>query len=163
MASLALTVRRLQFHSAVAERDQAVWKIGTLRGLDQSGEHRRPVPSGLKSVRENCVVPTRLAHLFHFSRHFRAWLSLSRRYAAGVLVALAPSLAFSGSSHAVSKTQSFWRAQTRRLKGRSSTLLPGLVSLLSLEEAAFGAITSTLWLRDTRRLRGRICGLIFQP
>ncbi len=152
---------RCNLHSAVAESDQAVWKIGTLRGVDQSGKHRRPVLSGAKECAGELCRPygTRAFVPLHPALPCRAFTS--RRYAAGVLVVVAASLAFSGSSQAVSKAQSFWGAPTRRLKGRFSMVLPGLGSLLSLEEAVFGAITSILWLRDTRRLRGRICGRAF--
>jgi len=62
------------------------------------------------------VVPTGLAHLFNFTRHFRAGLSYPAATRLGVFVVLAPPLAFNGSSHAVPKTQYLWVTSTARLK-----------------------------------------------
>jgi hypothetical protein len=77
-------------------------------------------PQGLKSVRENACRPygTRAFVPLHPALPCRAFIS--RRVAAGVLVVLAPPVAFNGSSHAVSKARSL-RTLYAALKRRSST------------------------------------------
>jgi hypothetical protein len=51
------------------------------------------------------AVSTELAHLFHFYPALLCRAFTSRRYAAGVLVVLAPPFAFNGSSHAVPRSR----------------------------------------------------------
>ena len=76
---------------------------------------------GSKSVRENACRPTRAFGLLHPALPCRAFTS--RRYAAGVLVVLAPPLAFNGSSHAVSRSY----ALSKPMKGASNRLWGTLV------------------------------------